>query len=207
MRARSDLRLHPARELRDSAAAAAALGSPAARPTARGARDMQPRRRQCSGLGPPLGDRHPWSRAIPELQRVVRSMLFYLLCSADSGTGTGHPAHGALERRVLRPHLLGLRHLDVPLAPADPSGRGALAGGVPGAHACRPPEANARANGFRGAMYPWEADEQRQRDDARTSPCRTPAPRSTSTATSPWRSGSTTWPPATPPGWRARAIP
>ena len=50
----------------------------------------------------------------PELQRVVRSMLFYLLCSADSGTGDGHPADGALERRLLRPHLLGLGHLDVP---------------------------------------------------------------------------------------------
>ena len=86
-------------------------------------------------------------------------MLFYLLCSADSGHGARHPADGALERRLLRPHLLGLRHLDVPVAAADPSGCRPLAGGVPHPHARRRRRANARANGFRGAMYPWEADE------------------------------------------------
>ena len=50
----------------------------------------------------------------PELQRVVRSMLFYLLCSADSGTKLGIPPMGLSSARLLRAHLLGLRYLDVP---------------------------------------------------------------------------------------------
>ena len=49
----------------------------------------------------------------PALQRVVRSMLFYLLVQRRLGNRARHSAHGALERRLLRPHVLGFRHVDV----------------------------------------------------------------------------------------------
>ena len=67
-------------------------------------------------------------------------------------------------------------------------------------------QANAQANGYRGAMYPWEADE-RATKPLPTSRCRMRAPRSTSPETSRWRSGSTISPPETPPGWREKGFP
>ena len=92
-----------------------------------------------------------------------------------------------------------------PALVADPPGRGALAGGVPRPHA--PGRAGQRARqrlprrdvsvGGRRA---------RQGDHAALRRAERAAPRSTSTATSPWRSGSTTSPPATPPGSRARGF-
>jgi trehalose/maltose hydrolase-like predicted phosphorylase len=94
----------------------------------------------------------------PELQRVVRSMLFYLLCSADSGTKLGIPPMGLSSGGYyghifwdsdtwMFPSLL-LTHPDIARSLVAFRGRT-----LPAARE------NARANGFRGAMYPWEADE------------------------------------------------
>jgi protein-glucosylgalactosylhydroxylysine glucosidase len=94
----------------------------------------------------------------PALQRVVRSMLFYLLCSADSGTALGIPPMG-LSSAGYYGHVfwdsdtwmfpaLVLTHPDV--------ARSLVAFRFRTLPAAR---ANARANGYRGTMYPWEADE------------------------------------------------
>ncbi|HEX6615889.1 MAG TPA: hypothetical protein VF046_06245, partial [Gemmatimonadales bacterium] len=94
----------------------------------------------------------------PALQRVVRSMLFYLLCSADSGTALGIPPMGLSSAGYfghvfwdsdtwMFPSLL-LTHPDVARALTDFRARTLGAA-----------RANARGNGFGGAMYPWEADE------------------------------------------------
>jgi protein-glucosylgalactosylhydroxylysine glucosidase len=94
----------------------------------------------------------------PQLQRVVRSMLFYLLCSADSGTTLGIPPMGLSSGGYyghifwdsdtwMFPSLL-LTHPDVAHSLVAFRART-----LPAARE------NARANGFRGAMYPWEADE------------------------------------------------
>jgi trehalose/maltose hydrolase-like predicted phosphorylase len=94
----------------------------------------------------------------PALQRVVRSMLFYLLCSADSGTAMGIPPMG-LSNAGYYGHVfwdsdtwmfpaLVLTHPDVARSMVDFRART-----LPAARA------NARANGYRGAQYPWEADE------------------------------------------------
>jgi trehalose/maltose hydrolase-like predicted phosphorylase len=94
----------------------------------------------------------------PALQRVVRSMLFYLLCSSDRGTGLGIPPMGLSSAGYyghifwdsdtwMFPSLL-LTHPDVAYSLVAFRWRT-----LPAARA------NARANGYRGAMYPWEADE------------------------------------------------
>jgi len=94
----------------------------------------------------------------PELQRVSRAMLFYLLCSADSGTALGIPPMGLSSGGYyghvfwdsdtwMFPSLL-VTHPD--LAHSMVAFRRRT---LPAA------EANARKNGFRGSMYPWEADE------------------------------------------------
>ncbi len=94
----------------------------------------------------------------PELQRVARSMLFYLLCSADSGTKLGIPPMGLSSGGYyghifwdsdtwMFPSLL-LTHPDVAHSLVAFRGRT-----LPAARE------NAKLNGFRGAMYPWEADE------------------------------------------------
>jgi trehalose/maltose hydrolase-like predicted phosphorylase len=94
----------------------------------------------------------------PDLQRVVRSMLFYLLCSGDSSTGLGIPPMGLSSAGYyghifwdsdtwMFPSLL-VTHPDVARSLVAFRGRT-----LPAALA------NAKANGFRGAMYPWEADE------------------------------------------------
>jgi trehalose/maltose hydrolase-like predicted phosphorylase len=94
----------------------------------------------------------------PELQRVVRSMLFYLLCSADSGTALGIPPMGLSSAGYyghifwdsdtwMFPSLL-LTHPDIAHSLVAFRGRTLAAA-----------RENARANGYRGAMYPWEADE------------------------------------------------
>jgi trehalose/maltose hydrolase-like predicted phosphorylase len=95
----------------------------------------------------------------PDLQKVVRSMLFYLLCSADSGTRLGIAPMGLSSAGYyghifwdsdtwMFPSLL-VTHPDVAHSLVAFRSRT-----LPAA------QANARANGFRGAMYPWEADEQ-----------------------------------------------
>ena len=94
----------------------------------------------------------------PGLQRVVRSMLFYLLCSADSGTALGIPPMG-LSSAGYYGHIfwdsdtwmfpaLVLTHPDVARSMVDFR-----------AHALPAARANAQANGYRGAQYPWESDE------------------------------------------------
>lgn len=107
--------------------------------------------------------RHRWESDIeiegdPSLQRAVRSMLFYLLCSADRETGLGIPPMGLSSGGYyghifwdsdtwMFPPLL-LTHPDVARSLVAFRGRT-----LPAARA------NARMNGFKGAMYPWEADE------------------------------------------------
>ena len=94
----------------------------------------------------------------PSMQRVVRSMLFYLLCSADSGTALAIPPMG-LSSAGYYGHVfwdsdtwmfpsLVLTHPDIARSLVDFR-----------AHTLDAARANARANGFRGAMYPWEADD------------------------------------------------
>ena len=97
----------------------------------------------------------------PQLQRVVRSMLFYLLCSADSATRLGIPPMGLSDAGYyghifwdsdtwMFPSLLAT-HPDVALSLVSFRART-----LPAA------QANARQNGYQGAMYPWEADERGQ---------------------------------------------
>ncbi len=94
----------------------------------------------------------------PELQRVVRSMLFYLLASAAEGTGLGIPPMGLSSGGYyghvfwdsdtwMFPSLL-VTHPDVAHSLVAFRGRTLDAA-----------RANARVNGYLGAMYPWEADE------------------------------------------------
>lgn len=94
----------------------------------------------------------------PQLQRVVRSMLFYLLASGSEGTGLGIPPMGLSSAGYyghifwdsdtwMFPSLL-VTHPDV--------ARSLVAFRRRTLDAAR---ANARANGYLGAMYPWEADE------------------------------------------------
>jgi trehalose/maltose hydrolase-like predicted phosphorylase len=97
----------------------------------------------------------------PQLQRVVRSMLFYLLCSADSGTRLGIPPMGLSSAGYyghifwdsdtwMFPSLL-VTHPDVAHSLVSFRARTLAAA-----------QANAQQNGYRGAMYPWEADERGQ---------------------------------------------
>jgi len=94
----------------------------------------------------------------PPLQREVRSMLFYLLCSGDSGTALAIPPMG-LSSAGYYGHVfwdsdtwmfpaLVLTHPDVAQSLIDFRAKTLNAA-----------RANARANGFRGAQYPWEADD------------------------------------------------
>jgi trehalose/maltose hydrolase-like predicted phosphorylase len=94
----------------------------------------------------------------PALQRVVRSMMFYLLCSADSSTAIGIPPMGLSSAGYyghifwdsdtwMFPSLL-VTHPDIAHSLVAFRART-----LPAA------EANAKANRFRGAMYPWEADD------------------------------------------------
>ena len=94
----------------------------------------------------------------PALQRIVRSMLFYLLCSADSGTGLAIPPMG-LSSAGYYGHVFW--DSDTWMFPALLLTHPAIAHSLVAfrAHSLRSAEANARANGFRGAMYPWESDE------------------------------------------------
>ncbi|MGH7507935.1 MAG: hypothetical protein ACREMZ_00505 [Gemmatimonadales bacterium] len=135
-------------------------------PLARATQDVEAvRRRGYESLA--LGNAEAWARrwktdiqieGDPALQRVVRSMLFYLLCSADSGTSLGIPPMGLSSAGYyghifwdsdtwMFPSLL-LTHPDVAHSLVAFRRRT-----LPAA------QANARANGYMGAMYPWEADE------------------------------------------------
>jgi trehalose/maltose hydrolase-like predicted phosphorylase len=94
----------------------------------------------------------------PELQRVIHTMLYYLLSSATTGTGLSIPPMG-LSSAGYYGHVfwdadtwmfppLVLMHPDI--ARSMVSFRAAV---LPAARR------NARAQGFAGAMYPWESDE------------------------------------------------
>ena len=95
----------------------------------------------------------------PELQRVIHTMLFYLLSSARAGTdlsispmglsSAGYYGHFFWDADTWMFPALVLMHPD--LARSMVTFRARV---VPAA------ERNARNNGFRGAMYPWESDEQ-----------------------------------------------
>ncbi len=112
------------------------------------ARLRRPCRRQRAGLGPPLGERHR-DRRRP--RAPAGRPLHALLSPLQRGLGhqARHPAHGTLQRRLLRAHLLGLRHLDVPSAPPHPSRCRPLAGGLSWTNACGGPRERA------GERVPW----------------------------------------------------
>ena len=92
------------------------------------------------------------------LQKVVRSMLFYLLASADSGTAMGIPPMG-LSSGGYYGHVFwdSDTWMFPPLLVTHPD----LARSLVAFRTRTLPAAlaNARANRLRGAMYPWEADE------------------------------------------------
>ncbi|HEU4525487.1 MAG TPA: hypothetical protein VFR62_10730 [Gemmatimonadales bacterium] len=92
------------------------------------------------------------------LQRVVRSMLFYLLASGAEGTGLGIPPMG-LSSGGYYGHVFwdSDTWMFPPLLVTHPDvARSLVAFRRRTLDAAR---ANASANGYRGAMYPWEADE------------------------------------------------
>lgn len=106
---------------------------------------------------------HRWESDIrlegdPALQRVVRSMLFYLLCSADSGTGLGIPPMG-LSSAGYYGHIFW--DSDTWMFPSLLATHPDIARSLVAfrSRTLSSARANASENGFRGAMYPWEADE------------------------------------------------
>ncbi len=92
------------------------------------------------------------------LQKVVRSMLFYLLASADSGTSLGIPPMG-LSSGGYYGHIFwdSDTWMFPPLLVTHPD----IARSLVAFRSRTLPAArrNARENGYRGTMYPWEADE------------------------------------------------
>ena len=92
------------------------------------------------------------------LQKVVRAMLFYLLASADSGTVLGIPPMG-LSSAGYYGHIFwdSDTWMFPPLLVTHPDiARSLVAFRTRTLRAARE---NARSNGYRGTMYPWEADE------------------------------------------------
>ena len=94
----------------------------------------------------------------PELQRVIHAMLFYLLASVRAGTDESIPPMG-LSSAGYYGHVfwdadtwmfpaLAVLHPDLARSMVMFRYRALAAA-----------ERNARANGYRGAMYPWESDE------------------------------------------------
>ena len=93
-----------------------------------------------------------------ELQRVVHAMLFYLLSSIREGTGesiapmglssAGYYGHVFWDADTWMFPALLLLHPDIARSMVTFRSRA-----LPAARR------NARANGYRGAMYPWESDE------------------------------------------------
>jgi protein-glucosylgalactosylhydroxylysine glucosidase len=94
----------------------------------------------------------------PALQRAVRSMLFYLLCSSDQGTALSIPPMG-LSSAGYYGHVFW--DADTWMFPALVLTHPDVAHSLVAfrRHTLPAARANARMNGFRGAMYPWEADE------------------------------------------------
>ena len=131
------LHLHPDRQRR--------IVGRAARPLVRASRELE------AALSPGIralaaDNAAAWARrwetdigieGNPELQRVVRSMLFYLLCSADSGTALGIPPMGLSSGGYYGHIFWDSDTWMFPSAAADPSRRRPLAGGLPRPHARR----------------------------------------------------------------------
>lgn len=94
----------------------------------------------------------------PALQRAVRAMLFQLLCSADSGTALAIPPMG-LSSGGYYGHVFW--DSDTWMFPSLLLTHPGIARSLVAFRARTLPAAlaNARANGYRGAMYPWEADD------------------------------------------------
>jgi trehalose/maltose hydrolase-like predicted phosphorylase len=94
----------------------------------------------------------------PELQSVVHSMIFYLLCSVREGTDFGIPPMG-LSTAGYYGHVFwdSDTWMFPPLVVTHPEIARSMV-----MFRCRTLDAalrNARQNGHHGAMYPWEADE------------------------------------------------
>jgi len=94
----------------------------------------------------------------PELQRVVHAMLFYLLASVREGTSESIPPMG-LSSDGYYGHVFW--DADTWMFPALVVLHPQLARSMVDFRFRALPAAlrNARANGLRGAMYPWESDE------------------------------------------------
>lgn len=94
----------------------------------------------------------------PELQRVIHAMLFYLLASVREGTDESIPPMG-LSSAGYYGHVFW--DADTWMFPALVVTYPDLARSMVGFRyrALRSAEHNARAHGYRGAMYPWESDE------------------------------------------------
>src|SRR5581483_4774507 len=93
-----------------------------------------------------------------ELQRVVHALLFYLLASVREGSAESIPPMG-LSSAGYYGHIFW--DADTWMFPAlvalhPELARSVVAFRVRSLGAAR---RNARANGYRGAMYPWESDE------------------------------------------------
>jgi protein-glucosylgalactosylhydroxylysine glucosidase len=95
------------------------------------------------------------------LQRVVRSMLFHLMTSAAEGTQLGIPPMG-LSSGGYYGHIFwdSDTWMFPPLLVTHPDIAHSLVAFRRRTLAAA--RANASANGYRGAMYPWEADERGQ---------------------------------------------
>lgn len=94
----------------------------------------------------------------PELQSVIHSMIFYLLCSVREGTDFGIPPMG-LSSAGYYGHVFwdSDTWMFPPLVVMHPDiARSMVMFRYRTLDAARK---NARQNGYHGAMYPWEADE------------------------------------------------
>ncbi len=93
-----------------------------------------------------------------ELQKIVHSMIFYLLCSADANTNFGMPAMG-LSTSGYFGHIFWDSDIYMfpPLLLMHPDIAKSLVRFR--YHTLKSAIANAKLNHYKGAMYPWESDE------------------------------------------------
>ncbi len=93
-----------------------------------------------------------------ELQKIVHSMMFYLLCSADANTSFGIPAMG-LSTSGYFGHIFWDSDIYMfpPLLLMHPDIAKSLV--MFRYHTLKSAIENAKLNHYKGAMYPWESDE------------------------------------------------
>ena len=93
-----------------------------------------------------------------ELQKIVHSMIFYLLCSADANTSFGIPAMG-LSTSGYFGHIFWDSDIYMfpPLLLMHPDIAKSLV--MFRYHTLKSAIENAKLNHYKGAMYPWESDE------------------------------------------------